>query len=384
MPIIQEFCTAFCAVLLESAPLVVLGFVIAGLLHEFVPDKILRRGVAGRSLAPVARVVGVGALLPICSCSTIPLGVGLTRSGASIGTALAFMTSSPAISPVTVVLGWAVLGPMLLGWYSLVAVVAAVVIGLVGNHWLGEVPEPAKTKSACSCSCGANPPAANKLSKALRWSFDELGTDLSGSLLLGLLAASLILVALPEGIVSGWLAEPSWTAMAAAVAVSLPAYTCSVPSLLIAGSLLTRGVDPGVAVAFLIAGPATNLGELNAIRGAMGSRAAAFYGGSLIAIALAAGSATAWLPEAAVTTPHAHAGHDHGHALEAVVLSGEGQVSLSSTPRWRWLFAGCIAVLAVRSMLRCMTAAHKHGQDTKHKPAAEPAGAPQLYGVATK
>lgn len=353
MAVIEEFVAAYCAVLLESAPLVVLGFVIAGLLHEFVPAALLRRRVGGRRLAPVARVVGVGALLPICSCSTIPLGIGLTRSGASIGTALAFMTSSPAISPVSVALGLAVLGPVLLGWYSVVAIAAALCIGVVGNRWLGETVRPEAVKTGgCGCGCGAKPSTGGRLARAMRWSFGDLGVEISASLAIGLLVASLVLVALPDGVMAGWLGKSSWLALLAAVAVSLPAYTCSVPSIVIAGSLLARGVDPGVAIAFLIAGPATNLGELNAIRGAMGVKAAAFYGGSLIAIALAAGAATTWLPAATVAAADAHAGHNHTHTLESVVLSSGAGVSLAAMPAWRWPFAACIVALAACSAFR--------------------------------
>ena len=351
MLIAEKFGAAFCAVLLESAPFVVLGFVLAGLLHEFVPAKLLRRGVGGQRLAAVLRVVGIGALLPICSCSTIPLGVGLTRSGASIGTALAFMTSSPAISPVSVILGVAVLGPMLLGWYSFVAIAGALLIGLVGNRWLGDTPAAEESSHACGCGCGAKPSTGGRVARAMRWSFGELGAEVSASLVLGLLVASLILVALPEGLVAGWLDKPSWVALLTAVLVSLPAYTCSVPSLVIAGSLLARGVDPGVAVAFLIAGPATNLGELNAIRVAMGAKAAAFYAGSLITIALAAGAATSWLPEVAVAASGLHAGHNHGHTLEGVVLSTGSSTSIAAIAWWRWPFAVCVTSLAVWSIV---------------------------------
>ncbi|MEO0529020.1 MAG: permease [Planctomycetota bacterium] len=350
MPFLIEFGAAFCAVLLESAPLVVLGFIIAGLLHEYVPEKRLRAVGGGNGIAPVARAVGVGALLPICSCSTIPLGVAMTRGGASIGTALAFMTTSPAVSPVTLVVGWGLLGPMLLGWYSAIAVTGALLLGLVGNRWLGRAANTYTGASSCGygCGCGNKKPSGGRFAKAMRWALGDLGTEVSASLIVGLLVASLVLVALPSGLVSTWLDQPSWIALLAAVALSLPAYTCSVPSLVIAGSLLARGVDPGVAVAFLIAGPATNLGELNAIRTAMGLKAASFYAASLVAIAVAAGAATAWLPEMTFAAAHTHVGHDHVHALDSVVLGTASASSLlQDTSWWRWPFALLVVGIAL-------------------------------------
>jgi uncharacterized protein len=48
---------------------------------------------------------------------------------------------------------------------------------------------------------------------------------------------------------------------------------------------LMLGASPGAAIAYMIAGPATNLGELNAIRNSMGKKPALFYVGCLIVIA---------------------------------------------------------------------------------------------------
>ena len=377
MPYLYEFGSAFCAVLLESAPLVVLGFVIAGLLHEFVPARRLRAVGGGRGFAPVARAAGFGTLLPICSCSTIPLGVAMTRSGASIGTALAFMTTSPAVSPVTIVVGWGLLGPMLLGWYSAVAIAGALLLGVIGNRWLGEVEVQTEAQKACGCGCGPKPSPGGRFGSALQWAFGDLGKEVSASLIVGLLVASLILVALPSGLVSNWLSQPSWIALFAAVALSLPAYTCSVPSLIIAGSLLARGVDPGVAIAFLIAGPATNLGELNAIRSAMGIKAAGFYAASLIAIALTAGAATAWLPEMAVAASHTHAGHNHTHTLDAVFLGSTSSVSIIDTAWWRWPFAVGVIALAFSAIL-------SKGLPLIKRMTNRPVPAQPLVGAATK
>ncbi|MEM6328861.1 MAG: permease [Planctomycetota bacterium] len=389
MSLLPEFGVAFAGVLLQSAPVVVLGFVIAGLLHEFVPASLLRRGVAGRSLAPVLRVVGVGTLLPICSCSTIPLGIGLTRCGASSGTALAFMTSSPAVSPIALVLGWSVLGPALVGWYATLALGAAVLVGVCGNRWLRDTAPPEREPAGCGCGCEGTPRRGARLSRALRWSLLELGPEVSRSLLAGLAVASLVLVAMPSGVVDAWLGEPSWLALVGAVAISLPAYTCSVPSLLIAGSLIARGVDPGVAVVFLIAGPATNLGELNAIRVAMGGRAAVFYAAMLIAIALAGGAATSLLPLPAAVALPTHAGHAHAHTLDTVVLGGQMNAEAAGAMpttglAWRAPFAALILGLTAASLARGLRPQRAEPKAPAPTPPATNQPPPNLVSITVK
>ena len=57
-------------------------------------------------------------------------------------------------------------------------------------------------------------------------------------------------------------------------------------------SLLLLGVTPGAAVVYLLAGPATNMGELNAIRANMGGKVAVYYALALMVVALTAGLVT--------------------------------------------------------------------------------------------
>lgn len=95
MPILESVLAALLVALAQAAPYVVLGYLIAALVREFVSVEALTAGFGRDGLGPVARAVSVGALLPICSCGVIPLGVGLVRGGAAVGTTLAFMFAAP-------------------------------------------------------------------------------------------------------------------------------------------------------------------------------------------------------------------------------------------------------------------------------------------------
>lgn len=106
---LASFGAALAAVLAQSAPYVVLGYLVAALLHEFVAVEALTRGF-GRSPWGVLRAVGVGLLLPVCSCGVVPLAVGLRRGGAALGTVLAFLVAAPATSPVAILVAWSALG----------------------------------------------------------------------------------------------------------------------------------------------------------------------------------------------------------------------------------------------------------------------------------
>ena len=358
----------------ESAPFVVLGLLLAGLMREFVPTDALKKSLGGSGIAPVLRAVGLGALLPICSCSTIPLGLGMARSGAGTGTALSFMTSAPAVSPVTVALGLSLLGPALLGSYALAVLCGSIAIGLAGNSLLGEQSDAPEPKKACGCGCEQHSPnTGRRILAATRWSIFDFGSEVSTSLVVGLMLSTALLVFTPDDWVTGLIGETSLLSILTVILLSLPAYTCSVPALLIAGSLVAKGADPGLAVAFLVAGPATNLGELNSIRAGLGNRVAGFYFLAVASLAVIAAMVIGQLPLAefsgttATIAEAGHHGHDHLHfgtaAEETRLLEREGL----AIAWWRWPFVVLVAGLAMYSALLAIYQRVEKSRDTAER-----------------
>ena len=96
----------------SSSPWMVFSFFVAGLLHEFLkPENLKKMSVASKSPWGVFWTTVSGMFIPICSCGTIPLGISLYYSGAYLGPTLAFMTSTPMINPMSMILAWGLLGP---------------------------------------------------------------------------------------------------------------------------------------------------------------------------------------------------------------------------------------------------------------------------------
>lgn len=340
----------------ESAPFVVLGLLLAGLIHEFVPSSVLKKRLGGVGLAPVLRAVGLGALLPICSCSTIPLGLGMARSGAGTGTLLAFMTSAPAVSPVTILLGWSLFGPALLGSYSIAVLVGSCLLGLVGNSVFKDRDQIDDSSEGCGCGCDEiNPKTGRRVFSAVRWSLFDFGSEVSLSLVTGLLIGTMLLVFMPETWVTGLIGKPSVIAILAVMLLALPAYTCSVPAMFIAASLIAKGANPGVAIAFLIAGPATNFGELNSIRVGLGNRVAGFYFVAVATLAVVVALGIGALPLAGFSgdssLAEASRGHEHHLHLEGPLMDQSLVKSVNfEIAYWRWPFVALIGGLAFYSL----------------------------------
>ena len=280
--------------LLESAPYIVLGFFIAGIMRFYVPPGILQQHLGVGSTSSLIKSVGVGCVLPLCSCGTIPLGIGLFRSGATIGNMLAFMTSTPILSPVLIMVSLKLLGWKLTVTLVLAAIIGSFIMGLIGNRiFRGEKPNGTeKNNSAKLDRTVAGKEPETKFGKTLKWSFLDLGSDVSVDILIGLGIASVLLSFLPLEWISTWLGQQELSTLFYVILLGIPVYACSIPSVVVVQGLLLLGATPGAAIAYMIAGPATNLGELNAIGKSMGGKPAAFYAVSLIALALIAGFMT--------------------------------------------------------------------------------------------
>lgn len=277
---------------LVAAPYVVAGFLLAGAIHQWVQPDLLKKHLGAKGSKPLFKAVGIGAFLPICSCGTIPLGVGLYRCGAAVGTILSFMTSSPVLSPVVVLIAFKMLGLKLTLTLLAFALVGSFLIGALGNLVLKDKRKNGDKGETQQYQ--ANNSNENKAPWVswLRWSFLDLGTHVSVDLIIGLGLATLAMAFIPVELIGGWMGQNLMLSYLTIIALSIPIYSCSVPSIPIVQSLIMLGLTPGAAVVYLMAGPATNMGELNAISRSMGRKSAIFYVLSLMIIALIAGMIT--------------------------------------------------------------------------------------------
>jgi len=117
---------------------------------------------------------------------------------------------------------------------------------------------------------------SEKLRAGFGYAFKDLWNDIAGWFLFGLLLAGVITVLIPDDIFSRYLGS-GLPAMLLMLAVGIPLYICATASTPIAAALILKGVSPGAALVFLLAGPATNLASLTVLIGTLGKRATAIY-----------------------------------------------------------------------------------------------------------
>jgi uncharacterized membrane protein YraQ (UPF0718 family) len=124
-----------------------------------------------------------------------------------------------------------------------------------------------------------------KLFAGMRFALGDLWADLAGWFLVGLVLAGLITVIIPPDIFGKYLGS-GLPAMLLMLVIGIPLYICATASTPIAAALILKGVSPGAALVFLLAGPATNMASLTVLTGVLGKRATVIYLASIAVCAV--------------------------------------------------------------------------------------------------
>ena len=156
--------------------------------------------------------------------------------------------------------------------------------------------------------------------KGMRFAFGDLLKDIGGWLFFGILLSGVISVFLSPEIVSRYLSN-EYLSMLLMLAISVPLYVCATASTPIAAALALKGISPGAALVFLLAGPATNAAAITVIAKLIGRRATVVYVAVIVVMSFLAGigvnalyaslgiSITGWLSASA---------HDDGGPLSVI------------------------------------------------------------------
>ncbi len=126
----------------------VTAFYIAGAIGVFVSQASVMKYMGARASKPLAYGVASvsGTILAVCSCTILPLFMGIYRMGAGLGPAVAFLYSGPAISVLAIVLTARIMGAELGIARAIGAVLFSVIIGLT-IHLIYRKEEQAKVKA---------------------------------------------------------------------------------------------------------------------------------------------------------------------------------------------------------------------------------------------
>lgn len=315
----------------ESAPWLLLGLFVAGVMHELVPVALLEKHMGGNSVGAISKAAFIGAPLPLCSCGVIPAALGLRRSGASKSSTISFLVSTPETGVDSVSVSYALLGPFFAVIRPIVAIVSAIYAGLMVRLLDKETHESLSVHQGSPCCAAKNVPTycskhknesisvTTTAKKIWQFATGKLLEDIAGWLLIGLFFAAAIKTWVPTDFLTQW--GNGFTAMIVMALVGVPMYICATASTPIAAGLLATGLSPGAVLVFLMAGPATNISTMGMIHKEMGPRTLVLYLFSVVSASIGFGYAVNWLVydvgvSSLIRTEVSH--HIHGSSIELV------------------------------------------------------------------
>ena len=127
-PMIMDALGFFIFVVTELTILFIAVSFLVRAIHHLLPAEKIKSVMSGRHGRGYLIGAGLGSLTPFCSCSTIPLTVGLLRARAGFGPTMAFLFTSPLVNPMLVALLWMALGLQFTLIYATMALFLAVSI----------------------------------------------------------------------------------------------------------------------------------------------------------------------------------------------------------------------------------------------------------------
>lgn len=340
------------------SPFLLLGFLLAGLMHAFIPGQIYSRYLAKPTFSSVLYAALFGIPLPLCSCGVIPTAMSLRREGASKGAVASFLIATPQTGVDSIIATYSLMGLP----FAIIRPFIAFLTALFGGQMVNAV-EPAVAiennssqgvvEAGCSCGHGHehghehehhHHGLLGKLKEALSYAFLEMMEDIGKWLMIGLIVAGLITVFVPDSFFEIF-KDNSLASMLLVLCFSIPMYLCATGSIPIAVALMLKGLTPGAALVLLMAGPACNMASILVINKVMGRKTLITYLASIIIGAVGFGLAI-----------------DHLLPREWFIptIAPSAECCHEETPLFYWICTGVLVLLLINAAWHHYHGGHSH------------------------
>jgi len=268
---------------IEMAPYLIFGFFLAGILNVFIPRNKIYQHLSNNNIKSVIKASIFGIPLPLCSCSVIPVSAHLKKEGAGKGPVVSFLVSSPTSGVDSILATYSLMGPL----FAIIRPIASLFNGLIAgiltnifdNDKISDDKKNSNTINKTNSNSDFN--IKDKILKIFNYGFIELIEDIWKWLAIGILIGGIISYFIPAHLFDDYLSN-AIIAYPIMFLIAIPMYVCATGSIPIAASLLMKGLTPGAALVFLIAGPATNTATLSFIWGKFGKKTLLIYLSTII------------------------------------------------------------------------------------------------------
>ncbi|WP_420552583.1 permease [Tenacibaculum aiptasiae] len=241
----------------EIVILVILVTYLMGIITSYLPMDKIRVYLEKNKKSGLGNIMAslLGAITPFCSCSSIPLFVGMMQARIPLGIALSFLITSPLVNEIAIAIFW-----VTYGWkVTVIYVLTGIVLGVVGGILLEKLGM-AKYVANWVKELGESKAEATKDTRTFMQRLPEINNEALTTLkklvpyiFLGLAIGSFIHGYVPQSFFETYISKTNPFAVPIAVLLAIPLYIDAVGVLPIIESLIEKGVPLGTAIAFMMA-----------------------------------------------------------------------------------------------------------------------------------
>ena len=343
----------------EMSPYLLLGFLLAGLMHAFIPGRYYTRFLSKPTLGSVINAAIFGIPLPLCSCGVIPTAMSLRKEGASRGAVTSFLIATPQTGIDSIIATFSLMGVPFAVIRPIAALITAVLGGWMVNTFVslrdrrahremaeGTIVKTEETET-CTCHCHENKAESccpegdsvghhhhhhqsgeqhhhfshhrhsshhhHSSSASCHCHDRKIPNTIGGKIVEALRYAFLDMMSdigkwlviglVVAGLITIYVPDEVFTifkdntmaSMILVLIISIPMYLCATGSIPIAVVLMLKGLTPGAALVLLMAGPACNMASILVIRKGLGFRTLVIYILSIVIGAVFFGCLIDWL-----------------------------------------------------------------------------------------
>ena len=266
----------------EMSPYLLLGFLLAGLMHEFLPNTLYTNHLGKNNFRSVFLAALFGVPLPLCSCGVIPTAMGLRREGASKGATVSFLIATPQTGVDSIIATYSLMGLP----FAVIRPIAAFLTAILGGTLVNRLsPSPSLVERGTDSVKNSPRPTREgtkgRVRSLLSYAFVEMMEDIGKWLIIGLVIAGIITAAVPDSWFTAFQDNTLYSILFVLL-FSIPMYLCATGSIPIALALMMKGLTPGAALVLLMAGPASNVASILIINKVLGRKTLAIYLFSII------------------------------------------------------------------------------------------------------
>ena len=314
---IQSFIEEFWSLCIETAPYLLLGMFFSGLIYIFIDSKFILKHIGSKSLSSILKSTLMGIPIPLCSCGVIPVASTIRNSGASKGSTVSFLISTPQTGIDSIFMTYGMMGPVFAIFRPFAAFISGIISGIVVNRFDDE----SHNHVSKNYSNQEKVNLIERLKIGFNYGFVVLPSDILVPLLQGLSVAAFISIVIPPDFIATYFSDSKYLVFILMLFISLPIYVCATASVPIAVALMAKGVSAGAVFVFLMAGPATNASSIAVVKKILGKKVMFLYLFLVATISVFFGIVFDLFLRAELPISLHHHAHDHGQNYFSTILA---------------------------------------------------------------